>query len=80
METGNLRREEVVGPSRMYLGGKRLSGLKGRTLNEMPYSGKRELVEHTSSRNVEHQVRDGVAILQSKTLTHNYSCLKELQG
>jgi len=30
-------------------------------LNEMPYSGERELVESTSSRKTGHQVRDGVA-------------------
>ena len=39
---------------------------KGGTLDEMPYSGKRELVESTSSRKTGHQVRDGVAIPQSK--------------
>jgi hypothetical protein len=32
----------------------------------MPYSGQWELVESTSSRKTGHQVRDGVAILQSK--------------
>jgi hypothetical protein len=32
----------------------------------MPYTGERELVEPTSSRNTGHQVRDGVAIPQSK--------------
>jgi hypothetical protein len=46
----------------------------------MPYSEKRELEEPTSSRKNGHQVRDGVAIPQSKSLTHNCSCLKELQG
>jgi hypothetical protein len=53
---------------------------KGRTLDEMPYIGERELIEPTSSRKTGYQVRDGVAIPQSKTLTHNCSCLKELQG
>jgi hypothetical protein len=38
---------------------------KGGTLDEMPYSGDRELVEPTSSRKTVHQVRDGVAIPQS---------------
>ena len=38
---------------------------KGGTLNEMPYSGERKLVEPTSSRKTGHQVRDGVAIPQS---------------
>jgi hypothetical protein len=45
----------------------------------MPYSGERELTESTSSTRSEHKVRDGVAILQSKTLTQNCSCLNELQ-
>jgi hypothetical protein len=36
------------------------------TLDEMPYIGERELVEPTSSRKTGHQVRDGVAIPQSK--------------
>jgi hypothetical protein len=53
---------------------------KGGTLDEMSYNGKRELVESTSSRKTGHQVRDGVAIPQSKTVTQNSSCLKELQG
>ena len=52
---------------------------KGGTLDEMPNIGERELIEPTSSRKSGLQVRDGVAIPQSK-LTHNYSCLKELQG
>ena len=37
-----------------------------RTLDEIPYSGKRELVAPTSSRKTGHQVRDGVVIPQSK--------------
>jgi hypothetical protein len=36
------------------------------TLDEMPYSGERELVEPTSSRKRRHQVRERVAIPQSK--------------
>ena len=47
--------------------------------NEMFYSGERELVEPTSSRKTEHQVRVEVTMPLSK-LTHNWSCLKELQG
>ena len=47
------------------LGAQRLSGLKGRTLDEMPYSKERELIEPTSSRKTECEVRDGVAIPQS---------------
>jgi hypothetical protein len=53
---------------------------KGGTLDEMAYSGKRELTELTSNRKTGNQVRDGVAIPQSKTLIHNCSFLKELQG
>ena len=39
---------------------------KGGTLDEMPDSRERELIEPTSSRKTGHQVRDGVAIPQSK--------------
>jgi hypothetical protein len=39
---------------------------KGGTLDEMPNSRERELIEPTSSRNTEHQVRDAVAIPQSQ--------------
>jgi hypothetical protein len=40
---------------------------KGGTLDEMPYSEEeKKLVEPTSSRKTGHQVRNGVAILQSK--------------
>jgi hypothetical protein len=52
----------------------------GGTLDEMPYSGERQLLNPTFSRKTGHQVRDGFTIPQSKTLTHNCSCLKELQG
>ena len=38
---------------------------KGGTLDEMPNSRERELIEPTSSRKTGHQVRDGVAIPQS---------------
>ena len=64
-------------------GGERLSGLKRgdeMPLDEMPNSGKRGLVETTSSRKTGHQMRDGVAFPQSKTLTHNCSGLKEMWG
>jgi len=53
---------------------------KGGTFYEMPYSGKKELVGPTTSRKTGHQVRDGAAIPQSKTLTHNCSYLAEMQG
>jgi hypothetical protein len=39
---------------------------KGGALDEIPYTGERELVEPTSSRNTGHQMRDGVAILKSE--------------
>jgi hypothetical protein len=48
------------------LGDERLSGLKGRDLDEKPYSGERELVEPTSSRKIEHQVMNGIVIPQSQ--------------
>jgi hypothetical protein len=38
----------------------------GETLDQMPYSGERELVEPTSSRKAGHQVMDRIAIPQSK--------------
>jgi hypothetical protein len=38
---------------------------KEETLDEMSNSGERGLIEHTSSRNIGHQVRDEVAIPQS---------------
>ena len=41
---------------------------RGRTLDEISYSGEREHVEPISRRKKGHQVRDGVAIPQSKTL------------
>jgi hypothetical protein len=46
----------------------------------MSYSGERKVVEITSSRKTGHQVTNEVAIPQSKTLIHNCSSLKELQG
>jgi hypothetical protein len=49
------------------LGDERILGLKQRDLDEMAYSGERELVESTSSRKTGHQVEGGVAISQSKT-------------
>jgi len=42
---------------------------KGGILDEMAYSGERELTESTTRRKTGHQVRNGVAIPQSKTLT-----------
>jgi hypothetical protein len=39
---------------------------KGRTLDEMPESRERELIEPTSSRKTEHQVKNGVAMSQSQ--------------
>jgi hypothetical protein len=42
---------------------------KREALDEMSYSGERELVESTSSRKTGHQVMEGVAIPQSKFLS-----------
>ena len=53
---------------------------KGGTLDEIPESREMELVEPTSSRRTGHQVREVVTIPQTKTLTHNSSFLKEVQG
>ena len=69
METCNLRRKEVGGtlqnvPETWEMRDSQDS--KRGTLDEVPYFGERELVEPTSSRKTEHQVRDGVVIPQSK--------------
>jgi hypothetical protein len=48
-------------------------------LDEIPDGEERELVESTSRRKTVHQMRDRVAISQSRTLTQHFSCLKELQ-
>jgi hypothetical protein len=40
--------------------------IKGGTLDEMPGTRERELIDPTSSRKIGHQVRDGVAIPQSQ--------------
>jgi hypothetical protein len=45
---------------------------KGGILDEMPNSGKRELVEFTSSRRQGTKWRDGVTIPQSKFLTQPF--------
>jgi hypothetical protein len=51
---------------------------KGGTLDEIPDSRERELIQPTFSRKTEHKVRDGV-VMPVTTVTHNYSCLKKLQ-
>jgi hypothetical protein len=53
-------------------------GLKVRDLYEKPDSRERELKEPTSRRKTGHQVREGDHPTVT-TLTHNCSCLKELQ-
>jgi hypothetical protein len=53
---------------------------QGGTLDEMPYSRERELIEPTSYRKTGHQVWEGGCHSTVKTLTNNCSCLKELQG
>ena len=71
-KNGNMQPQEVGGwavppECTRDLGGERHSGLKERgTLVEMPFIGEAELAEFTSSRKTEHQVRDGVAMPQSK--------------
>ena len=52
---------------------------KGGTLDEMFYSGERELVEPTSSRKTKYQVREWGCYPTVKILAHNSSCLKELR-
>ena len=68
METGNFGKQEVRGtlqnaPETWEVRDSQES--KGGTLDEMPDSRERELIEPTSSRKTGHQVRDGVAIPQS---------------
>jgi hypothetical protein len=59
MEICNLGGWEVGDPLECTrdLGGERLSGLKGKCLDEMLNSGERELIESTSSRKTGHQVK-----------------------
>ena len=45
-----------------------------------PTMEERGLVKSTSSRKIGHQVKEGVVILEQKTLTQTCSYLKELQG
>ena len=52
----------------------------GVTLDEMPNSEERELVESTSSTKKGLKWRNGVANPQSKLLTQNCSCLKRTSG
>ena len=66
-KNGNSQPQEIGGwgdplECTRDLGGKRLSGIKVRPLNEMPDNRKRELIETTSSKKTGRQVRDGVAI------------------
>ena len=72
MEIGNLGRYEVGGalqnaPETWVV--KDSQDSKEGTLDEIPDSKEMELVEPTSSRKTGHQVRDEVAIPQSKILT-----------
>ena len=53
---------------------------KGKTLDEMPNGGEKELVESTSSRKTEYQVEGWGCYPTVKTLTQNCSSLKELWG
>jgi hypothetical protein len=68
-KNGNMQPQEVedwghLPEYKTDMGGERLSGLK----DEMPYTGERGLVEPTSSRQIGHQVRNGVTIPQPKLL------------
>jgi hypothetical protein len=70
-KNGNRQPQEVEGwgnPPEYTrdLGSERLSGLKARDPRQNALQWERELLEPTSSRKTEHQVRDGVAIPQSK--------------
>jgi hypothetical protein len=65
METGN-RSRRLEEPSRMHQRHGRWETLRTLTSHEMPYSKEREIIEPTSSRKIGHQVREGVAIPQSK--------------
>ena len=80
METGNLRKLEVGGPSRMNQRPGRWETLRGGTLEEMSYSGERVPVESTSRRKKGHQVGGWSCHPAVKTLTHNCSCLKKTAG
>jgi hypothetical protein len=69
METGNLSRQEVGGtlqnaPETWKVRDSQDS--KGGTLDEMPDSRERELIEPTSSRKTEHQMTEREAIIQSQ--------------
>jgi hypothetical protein len=57
---------------------KRLSGLKGGTLDEMPKSRERELIESPPAGRASNEGEGGHPTVT--TLTHNCSCMKELQG
>jgi hypothetical protein len=61
------------------LGAERLSGLKGRAFDEIPYRGERELVESTSSRKTGHQV-EGWGCHPTVRKSEPELFLKELQG
>jgi hypothetical protein len=52
---------------------------KREILNEMTNSREREIVEPTSSQKKGHQAKERGHLIVT-TLTHNFSCLKELQG
>ena len=53
---------------------------EGGTLNEMPNSGGGNLQSPSPGERQGIKWRDGVTTPQSKTLTQNCSCLKEVQG
>jgi hypothetical protein len=67
MEICNLGKWEVRGSQHS----------KGRTLDVMPNSGERELIESTSSRKRASSGGIGLTSHSQKTLTQNCSCLKD---
>ena len=62
------------------VGGERLSGLKGRDLDEMFYSGEGEFIESTPSVGRGHQMEGWGCNHTVKSSDQNCSCVKELQG
>jgi hypothetical protein len=82
METFNFGRQEVGGTLQNTLETWEVRDSqesKGGILDKMSDSRDREIIEPTSSRRTGHQTREGGHLIVT-TLTHNCSCLRELQG
>ena len=74
MKTGNLRRYQVVGTLKNVPEISKMrdsQDSKERTLDEMPDSRERALIEPSSSKKTGHQVREGHYHPTVKPLTHN---------